>query len=114
VVFRSSLREADARISDKVTLYLPYSYLGYTTINELDNAVTLTGKDPNIYNLPKAVEERLELILSYIIRKTANEDSYIVRVGDLIYRLYSIKRSGLVILRWNALARITSESLSNP
>ena len=75
------------RISDKVTLYLPYRCLSCTTINELDKTVTLTGKDPDIYNLPKAVEERLKLIFSYIIRKTADEDSRMVWVGELIYQL---------------------------
>ena len=54
-------------------------------MNELDEAVILASKEPNIYNLPKAMEERLELILNYIIRKTANKDSYIVRVSKLIY-----------------------------
>jgi hypothetical protein len=59
------------------------------------------------------MEKRLELVLSYIIRKTADRDSRIVWVSELIYQLYSTKRSGLVILRWNALARIAGECLSN-
>ena len=97
MVLRSSLREADARISDKLTLHLPYRYLGYTAINELNEAITLAGKDPDIYNLPEAVEEQLELMLSYIIRKTANEDSHIVRVSKLMYRLLNWGELGALL-----------------
>ena len=71
-------------------------------MNELNETATLADKDLDIYNLPEALEERPELMLSHVIRKTADKDSRVVRVGELVYRLYSIKRSGLVVLRWNA------------
>lgn len=90
------------RITDKLTLHLIHSYLGYIAMNKLNEATTLADKDLNIYNLPEALEERPELMLSHVIIKTADEDSRIVRVVKLVYRLYSIKRSGQVILRWNA------------
>ena len=68
-----------------MTLHLIYRYLGYTAINELNEAVTLTEKNLNIYNLSEALEERPELILSYVTRKTADEDSRVVRVVKLVY-----------------------------
>lgn len=47
-------------------------------MNESDEAVTLTVKDLNICNLSEALEERLELVLSYVTRKTADKDSRVV------------------------------------
>jgi len=37
-------------------------------------------------------------MFSYVIRKTADENSCIIYVSKLVYRLYLIKRSRLVIL----------------
>ena len=101
-------------MTDQVTLHPIHSYLGCISINELNEATTLTNKDLNIYNLSKALKEPLELILNYVIKKTANENSRTIRVGKVIYRLHLIKRSGLVVLRWNAAAYMAGESLSNP
>jgi len=57
-------------------------------MKKVNEATTLADKDLNIYNLPEALEKRLELMLSYVIRKTADEDSRVVRVVKLVYRLY--------------------------
>ena len=54
-------------------------------MKKVNEAITLTDKDLNIYNFPEALEKRLELMLSYVIRKTANEDSCVIRVVKLVY-----------------------------
>ena len=55
-------------------------------MNELNEAATLADKNLDIYNLSKALEVRPELIYSYVIRKTADEDSRIIRVDKLVYQ----------------------------
>jgi hypothetical protein len=52
---------------------------------ELNKATALANKDFNIYNLPKSLEDELELVFSYVIRKTADEDNRIIRVSKLVY-----------------------------
>ena len=66
------------RVTDRVSLHLIYRHLSYIAMNESDEAVTLTVKDLNICNLSEALEERLELVLSYVTRKTADKDSRVV------------------------------------
>jgi len=41
-------------------------------------------------------------MFSHVIRKTANKDNYIIYINKLVYQLYLIKMSKLVILIWNA------------
>ena len=96
-----------------MTLHLTHRYLGCTTMYELNKATALADKDLNIYNLPEALEEQPELMFSHVIRKIADEDSRVVRVGELVCQLYSIKRSRLVVLIWNTPTHMASESLSN-
>lgn len=52
-----------------MTLHLTYRYLGCTAMHELNKATTLAEKDHDIYNLPEALEERLELMFIYVIRR---------------------------------------------
>lgn len=44
------------RITNNLTLHLIYRYLSCIIINELNEAVTLTNKNPNIYNVFKALK----------------------------------------------------------
>jgi len=59
-------------------------------MHELNKATALADKDLDIYNLPESLEEEPELVFSHVIRKTADEDSRVVRVGELVCRLHSI------------------------
>jgi hypothetical protein len=58
-------------------------------LNELDKTAALSRGDLDVGDLAESLEERAELILSDVARQTANEDSGVVGVGELVHRLGS-------------------------
>jgi hypothetical protein len=87
VVLRAAPAETDARVTDRVALHLVDGHLGSVTLNELDEAAALSGRNLDIGDLAEALEERTELILGDITRKATNEHSGVVRVSELVHGL---------------------------
>lgn len=88
VVLRATPRQADARVSNWITLHLVDRHLCSMSVNELDEATALSRGDLDVGDFAKALEERAELIFSDITREAANENSRIVGVGELVHRLH--------------------------
>lgn len=87
IVLAASPTETDARVSDGVTLHLVDGHLGGVALDELDKTAALTRWDFDIGDLAKALEKGTELILGNISRKTADENSGVVGIGELIHWL---------------------------
>lgn len=96
VVLRTAPREADARITDRVTLHLINCHLRGVAMDELDKTAALSRRDLDVGDFTKALEERAKLVFSDVAGETTDEDGGVVRVGELIHGLHRIKRgSGL-------------------
>jgi hypothetical protein len=54
-------------------------------VDELDETAALAGRNLDISNLTEALEERSEFVLGHVARKSANEDSGVVGVGELVH-----------------------------
>ena len=89
VVLRTSPAEADARVANWVALHLVNGHLGSVTLHELDEPASLAWRDLDVGDLAKALEERTELILGDVARKTTNKNSGVVRVSELVHGLRS-------------------------
>jgi hypothetical protein len=89
IVLRASPAEADARVTDGVALHLVDGHLGGVTLHKLDETAALARGDLDVGNLAEALEERAELVFSDVAAESADENSGIVRVGELVHGLGS-------------------------
>lgn len=96
VVLRATPREADARVSDGVTLHLVDRHLSCVTVDELDETAPLSGRDLDVGDLAKALEERAQLVLGDVAREAADKDSRVVGIGELVHR-ERVERSLLLL-----------------
>lgn len=87
IVLRSAPREADARVTDRIALHLIDGHLSCVTVDELNEATTLAGRDLDVGDLAEALEEGAELILGDVARQTANKHGSVVRIRELVHRL---------------------------
>lgn len=87
VVLTSSPAETHTRVANGVALHLVDGHLSGVTLNELNESAALSGRNLDVRDLAKALEERPELILSNVAREATNKDSGIVRVGKLVHGL---------------------------
>jgi hypothetical protein len=94
VVLRSAPAEADARVADRVALHLVDGHLSSVTLDELDEATALSGRDLDVGDLAKALEEGTKLILSDVARKATDEHGGVVGVGELVHGLRSTVVAG--------------------
>ncbi len=67
-------------------------------MHELHEAAALAGRDLDVGDLSKALEERAELVLSHVARETANEDGRVVGVRELIHGLHGVEGRALVVV----------------
>ena len=89
VVLGASPAEADARVADWVALHLVDSHLSSVTLHELDETATLARGDLDVGNFAEALEERAELVFGDVAAESADENSSIVGVGELVHGLGS-------------------------
>ena len=87
VVLGASPGQADARVSDGVTLHLVDGHLSGVALDELDKAAALSGWDLDVGDLSEALEERAELVLGDIAREATDEDGGVVGVSELVHWL---------------------------
>ncbi len=89
VVLRAAPAQTHARVTDGVSLHLVDGHLCSVTLNELNKAASLAGRDFDVSDLAKSLEERAELILGNISGKATDEDGCVVGVGELVHGLGS-------------------------
>jgi hypothetical protein len=94
VVLGAAPAETDTRVADGVTLHLVDGHLSGVTLDELNKATALSGRDLDIGDFAEALEERTELILGDVARESTNENSGIVGVGELVHGLGSTVVAG--------------------
>lgn len=87
VVLGASPGQTDAGVSDGVTLHLVDGHLSGVALDELNKATALSGWDLDVGDLPEALEERAELVLSDVARKATDEDGGVVGVSELVHWL---------------------------
>jgi len=85
VVLRATPAQADARVANGVTLHLVDGHLCGVAVDELNEAAALARGDLDVRDLAEALEERSQLILGDITRESTDEDSSIVRIGELVH-----------------------------
>jgi hypothetical protein len=69
----------NAGVANRATLHLVDGHLvGSTALHDLDETTALSGWNLDVVNLTETLEERAELILSDVSRKTTNEESQLV------------------------------------
>lgn len=89
VVLRATPAQTHTRVTDGVSLHLVDGHLCSVTLNELNEAASLAGRDFDVGDLAKPLEERAELILGNISGKATHEDGCVVGVGELVHGLGS-------------------------
>lgn len=89
VVLRAAPAQTHARVTDWVSLHLVDGHLCGVTLNELNEAASLAGRDFDVGDLTKSLEERAELILGNIPGKATDEDGCVVGVSELVHGLGS-------------------------
>jgi len=99
VVLAPAPAESDTRVADGVSLHLVDGHLGGVALDELDEAAALSRGDLDIGDFTKALEEGAKLVLSDVARKTTNENSGVVGVGELVHGL----RSSAIVAHGRAL-----------
>ena len=98
VVLGATPGETDARVTNRVTLHLIDGHLGRMAMDELHEAAALAGRDLDVGDLAKALEERAKLVLGDVARQTADEHSRVVGIGELIHGLHGVERRALVVV----------------
>lgn len=89
VILRTAPRETDTGVANGIALHLVDGHFSSMTLDELNETAALSGWDLNVGDLAEALEEGTEFILSDVAGETANEDSGIVGIGELVHGLRS-------------------------
>lgn len=89
VVLASAPGKTNSRVADGVALHLVDSHLSGVALNELDETAALSGGDLDVSDFSKPLEERAQLVLSNVTRKTTDEDSGVVGIRELVHGLRS-------------------------
>lgn len=113
VVLAATPAEADTRVTDGVALHLVDGHLSSVALDELDETAALAGRDLDVCDFAKALEEGAELVLGDVATKTANEDGGVVGVGELVHWLGSTvetKRRGTHAVHANGAAGHTAHA----
>lgn len=58
------------------------------SLHKLDETASFTWWDLDIGDLTEALEERSQLVLGHVARKTADKDSGVVWISELVHRLW--------------------------
>lgn len=96
VILAATPREADARVADGIALHLVDGHLGRVAVDELYEAASLAGRDFDVGDLAKSLEERTELVLGNVARQTTDEHSRVVGIGKLVHLGGWVKSAVLV------------------
>lgn len=89
VVLGAAPAQAHTRVTNGVALHLVDGHLGSVTLNELNEATALSRGDLDVSDFAEALEERTELILGDVARKTTDEDGGVVGISELVHGLGS-------------------------
>lgn len=89
VVLRAAPRKADARVPNRISLHLIDRHLGGVTVDKLNEATALSGRDLDVGNFAKSLEEGTQLVLRDIARQSTDKDSSVIRVSELVHRSLS-------------------------
>lgn len=84
VVLRTAPRQTDAGVANRVSLHLVDGHFSSVAVDELDKATALSGRNLDVGDLAKALEERAQLILGHVAGEATNKDSGVVGVGELV------------------------------
>jgi hypothetical protein len=87
IVLAPAPTETNTRVANRITLHLVDSHLSCMTLDELDEATAFSRGDLDVGDFAEALEERAQLILCNVSRKSSNKNSGIVRIGKLIHGL---------------------------
>jgi hypothetical protein len=98
VVLRTAPREADAGVSDRITLHLIDGHLGGVTVDELNEAAALSRRDLDVGDLSESLEERPKLILGDVATKATDEDGCVVGIRELVHGLHGGIGSRLLVV----------------
>ena len=113
VVLAATPAEADTGVTDRVALHLVDGHLSSVALNELDETAALAGRDLDVCDLSEALEERTKLVFGDVATETANEDSGVVGVSELVHWLGSTvetKRRGTHAVHANGAAGHTAHA----
>ena len=101
VVLGATPGEADARVADRISLHLVDCHLCGVAVNELDETASFAGRDLDVGDFAESLEERAKLVLGDVARETANENSGVVGVSELVHGLHGVE-TGIVGLSRNS------------
>jgi len=73
------------------------SHFGSMAMDELHEATTLAGRDLDVGNFAKSLEEGAELVLSNVSGEAADEDGGVVGVSELVHGLHWVECSTLAV-----------------
>ena len=88
VVLAATPTQADTGVADRIALHLVDSHLGGVTLHELNKSAAFSGRDLNVGNFSKALKEGTKLVFGDISRKATHENGGVVRVRELVHRLW--------------------------
>jgi len=113
VVLGAAPAKTDTGVTNGVALHLVDGHLSSVALNELDETAALAGRDLDVCDLSEALEERTKLVFGDVATETANKDSGVVGVGELVHRLGSTveaKRRGTHAVHANGAAGHTAHA----
>lgn len=89
VVLAASPRQSNPRVSDRVALHLVDGHLGGVSLDKLDESASLSGRNLDVGDFSKALEEGTELVLGDVSGKASDKDGRVVGVCELVHGLGS-------------------------
>ncbi len=89
IVLAPAPAQADARIADRIALHLVDGHLGRVSLDELHESAAFSGRDLDVGDFSKALEERPEFIFRDVARQASDEDGGVVGVRELVHWLWS-------------------------
>ena len=101
VVLTATPGQADAGVTDRIALHLVDGHLCSMAVDELDKAAALARRNLDVGDLPEALEKRTEFILGNVPRESADKNSSIVWVGELVHLGSRVKSAILLITAWH-------------
>lgn len=85
VVLRSAPAESHSRVANGVALHLVDGHLGGVAVDKLDEAAALARRDLDVGDFSESLEERSKFVLRDIAGKAADENSCVIRIGELVH-----------------------------
>jgi len=89
IILATAPAQSNARVANGIALHLIDGHFSSMALHELNKAATLSRWNLDVGDFSEPLEERAELVLGDVARKSTDENGSIVGIRELVHGLWS-------------------------